>query len=1019
MMRNNNPAIAALQRASGFWMARRSAIKVPNSDCVFALAVAVSFGALAWMSLILIRQNDGIAAVWVANGVLLSSLFVARREPLRRMLLISCFVANVAVNALAERALALNLAYSAANGLEVLLAYWLIVRFSRDRIDFTRIDTLVRFVLIAGMIAPCASALFGTFAGSFLTGAPAFEGFAPWFIADALGLLLVTPAIVLIYEHGRKETKSRSKLEIGSLFALLVMAALAVFEPQSAAATFLVTPILLAIAFRLGPAFAAGATLLVAAIAFAGISTGWEPGLLNAGASMVQKVDFVQILVCTSFFTVLPLADILADQEKLRAKLAAEVAKRDALAADLMAQKDALNAKRIEIEIERNRLTDAIAMLPQGIVMLDAENRYVTWNQKYADLYKETAHLLRDGVKFEDATRAGLDLGLYPEAVGREQAWFEERMARISNPGEPHEQKLSDGRCILIEERRTSEGGLVSLRFDITEMKQREASTRLLFENNPVPMFVVGRNNFAVRAVNQASVDRYGYSQSEFSKLTLGDIQPGDLAFNSSGPHEAGQMVKHVQRNGSRIDVELYYSLFNHNDVPSYLIAAIDVTQRKIAEGQAAHMARHDPLTNLPNRNLLAERMHQAIARARRGDKIALLFLDLDNFKTVNDTLGHSAGDELLKVVAGRLLHSVRECDTVARLGGDEFAVLVIGAELPLGAATVAQRIIDSVSRPITLGTKEVTCGVSIGIAIAPGDAEDTAELFRYADLALYTAKDESRGKYRFFQNQMDEKVRARNALEAELKIAIAEDQLELHYQPILAVDGKSVACVEALVRWRHPDRGLIPPINFIPVAEETGMIVDIGEQVLQNACRDAASWPGKTVVAVNISAIELESPNLVPAIKLALAASGLPADRLQVEITETTLMKNVSRCVEILVEIGELGVGIAMDDFGTGYSSLSSLRSFPFDKIKIDRAFVKDLQTSAQARVILSTIVDLANTLGMRTTAEGVETLEQYEIVKLSGCSEVQGYLFHKPLPLADLVPLLAIASEPRLAAA
>lgn len=428
---------------------------------------------------------------------------------------------------------------------------------------------------------------------------------------------------------------------------------------------------------------------------------------------------------------------------------------------------------------------------------------------------------------------------------------------------------------------------------------------------------------------------------------------------------------------------------------------------------EIAHMAHHDALTDLPNRNIISLKMNAALARNRQGEHVALLFLDLDNFKTINDTLGHSAGDQLLVTVAERLRQAVRGVDTVARLGGDEFAVLLAGSDLPDRAAAVAQRIIEAVHQPAQIGTKEVGCSVSIGIAIAPDDACDAADLFRFADLALYAAKEGKGGKFRFFRSEMDEKVRARYALERELRYAIDNNELVVHYQPVVCLETNVPTYAEALVRWRHPRRGLIPPAEFVPLAEETGMIVDIGKQVLRCVCRDASSWAAEISVAVNVSAVELNGSNFTETLERALVDADLPANRLQIEVTESTLMKDVACSLKSLNEIDKLGIEIAMDDFGTGYSSLSSLRTFPFRRLKIDHSFVNDLENSEEARAILATIIQLANTLGMRTTAEGVETIQQLDIVKKYGCTAVQGYLFYEPMPLSRLRPILEGITE------
>jgi diguanylate cyclase (GGDEF)-like protein len=411
--------------------------------------------------------------------------------------------------------------------------------------------------------------------------------------------------------------------------------------------------------------------------------------------------------------------------------------------------------------------------------------------------------------------------------------------------------------------------------------------------------------------------------------------------------------------------------------------------------------------------------MQLAMARARRGDRMALLLLDLDNFKVVNDTMGHSAGDELLQVVADRLKKALRDTDTVARLGGDEFAVLVVELDSLQSATKLAQRLIALLNEPVRIGTKDVVCGGSIGIATAPDDSCDPNELFRLADLALYAAKEEQRGTYRHFESALDAKVKARNLLEAEVREAIVNNDFELYYQPIISMETMAPIGAEALLRWHHPRLGLASPADFIPIAEEIGMIADLGAKVLRQACLEATSWPEDTRVAVNVSAIELESVNFVDTVKSALAESGLPSHRLTIEVTESMIMKDLHLARDVLNQICDLGVEIAMDDFGTGYSSLSSLTKVPFQKLKIDRSFVRDLGVSSDARAILATIVDLARTLGMSTTAEGVETTEQLDIVRQYGCTSVQGFLFNRPEPADVARRILRGAAEDHKTAA
>jgi diguanylate cyclase (GGDEF)-like protein len=444
-----------------------------------------------------------------------------------------------------------------------------------------------------------------------------------------------------------------------------------------------------------------------------------------------------------------------------------------------------------------------------------------------------------------------------------------------------------------------------------------------------------------------------------------------------------------------------------------------DITERRRAEKQIAHMARHDALTDLPNRVLLRDRLALALTELPRDKRLAVLYLDLDHFKGVNDTLGHQIGDELLKTVATRLQGCVREVDTVARVGGDEFAIIHTGIDHPNDAAILARRICEAVREPCELHGHAVMADTSIGVALAPGDGNDPTELLKNADMALYRAKADGRGTYRFFEPAMDDAdIKMRRNLELALRMALTNGEFELHYQPLVNLDDRRITSCEALIRWQHPERGLIQPAEFIPVAEEIGLIVPLGEWVLRQACADAMKWPADIKVAVNLSPIQVMNQNLVAVVVGALAAAGLPASRLEVEITESVLMQNSEATLATLHRLRALGVRISMDDFGTGYSSLSYLRSFPFDKIKIDRCFISGLATGDDSVAIVLAIAGLAKHLGIATTAEGVETKQQLQQVKALGCSEMQGFLFSPPRRLDEVTQMFRARLEKDTAA-
>jgi diguanylate cyclase (GGDEF)-like protein/PAS domain S-box-containing protein len=430
-----------------------------------------------------------------------------------------------------------------------------------------------------------------------------------------------------------------------------------------------------------------------------------------------------------------------------------------------------------------------------------------------------------------------------------------------------------------------------------------------------------------------------------------------------------------------------------------------DITERQRADEQIAHMARHDALTDLPNRIMLRERLQHELKRVKRGECLAVLCLDLDQFKSVNDTLGHPIGDELLKLVADRLRGCTREPDTIARLGGDEFAIIMTQMKEPTDAASLSRRIRESIIRPYQVDGHQIVSDLSIGISIAPIDGTESDVLLKNADMALYGAKADGRGTYRFFEADMNTRMKARRELEMDLRKALHNKEFELYYQPLVTLQTNEISAFEALLRWHHPTRGMISPAEFIPIAEETGLIIPLGEWVLKTACQETVNWPAHVKVAVNLSPSQLNNRNLVRVVNEALSESGMPARKLQLEITESVLMQNTFSTLATLHELRKLGVQIAMDDFGTGYSSLSYLRSFPFDKIKIDRSFIQDLSNGAGPLAIVHAVAGLANGLNMISTAEGVETQQQLETLQAIGCTEMQGYLFSQARPAKEVM--------------
>lgn len=432
---------------------------------------------------------------------------------------------------------------------------------------------------------------------------------------------------------------------------------------------------------------------------------------------------------------------------------------------------------------------------------------------------------------------------------------------------------------------------------------------------------------------------------------------------------------------------------------PCQVLAVRDLTEIKAAQRQVEHLARHDGLTELPNRRLFQERLDHALVRSERtGEPLAVLALDLDRFKAVNDIFGHAVGDKVLRTVADILRRCARAGDTVARLGGDEFVILQMGSEQPLGAKTLADRILEAFREEMNPALDPTAVGVSLGVSVWPEDGRDAEALRHAADIALYRAKTSGRGQAAFFDAQMDQEVRLRRQLETDLRHAIARGQMHLDYQPLVRTADGDLSGFEALLRWRHPERGDVPPDVFIPLAEDTGAILSLGDWVLAEACREAARWPEGLRIAVNVSPVQFQVATLPESVIRALQESGLDPRRLELEITESALLKDRKAVVAALHRIKALGVSIVMDDFGTGYSSLSNLQSFPFDKIKIDRSFIASIEDDAAARSIIRAIVGIGRSLDLPVVAEGVETEAQRRLVLEEGCDSAQGFYFGRP---------------------
>ena len=559
----------------------------------------------------------------------------------------------------------------------------------------------------------------------------------------------------------------------------------------------------------------------------------------------------------------------------------------------------------------------------------------------------------------------------------------------------------------------------------LTTQLRREAELNSAALENMIQGLSVFDEDRRLVTFNRQYAELYGIpahllvAGTPFSKIRASLIAGGTLR---DPPKDNARILEAAREAGGQVEVELLDGRVIEvrlRPMPSggWLGTHEDVTEARRSVGKIAYLASHDTLTGLPNRVTFADRLEEALSSAQdRG--LAVLTIDLDRFKEVNDTLGHPCGDRILKDAAERLRQLAAEGDVVTRLGGDEFAMIHVGVTDPESAGLLAGRIIEALDRPFEFEGHTVVIGASVGISLAPRDSAKGEDLLKMSDLALYRAKNESRGTFRFFEPGMDARLRERRELEADLRVAISEGQFEVHYQPLLDLASGTIRGFEALVRWNHPVRGQIAPLDFISIAEDTNLIIPIGEWVLRQACRDAAQWPDEVRVAVNLSPAQFKRGDLLAVTMSALAAAELAPERLELEITESVLLHDEAWVRSLLERIKALGVRIALDDFGTGYSSLSYLRSFPFTKIKIDRSFVADMAGTSDALAIVQATIQLSERLGLETTAEGVETREQLDLLIREGCTQVQGFHISRPVPAAQVQALIdayAPAPAPR----
>jgi diguanylate cyclase (GGDEF)-like protein/PAS domain S-box-containing protein len=678
------------------------------------------------------------------------------------------------------------------------------------------------------------------------------------------------------------------------------------------------------------------------------------------------------------------------------------------------------------------RLDEALNNMTHGLCMFDAQNRLVVWNERYRDMYRIDPRRIWRGCTVRDLLDARIASGTFPLDPQRYDSDLHEALKQ--GRAFTLNIQLKDGRTIAVVNQPMQSGGWVATHEDITERDRAEReleSTRSfldrIVENVPSPIIVKSIPALRYLLINRAAEKYLGVSRSVMLGKTAADIMPRasaekieteDRKLVASGePAFLDEHAIATPANGTRIVTATRLSVTGPDGTPQYLIAVInDLTERKRSEQRIEHMAHHDALTELPNRSAFNDCIASTIKRtAASGENFALLSVDLDRFKSVNDVFGHEVGDGLLREVARRL-EAVCQGAFLARLGGDEFAVITPTGTKPASAEALAERMVAALDSDIDIDGHTLRIGLTVGIGIYPQDGIDVPTLVANTDAALFRAKSEMRGSIRFFEMSMDKQLREKRALQQDLRSAISRDELDLHYQPQAHIDGE-VTGFEALVRWHHPRYGLVPPSTFVPLAEESGLIAPLGEWILRTACREAASWPRPLRIGINLSPVQFRHGDLPRLVHQILLETGLAPSRLELEITEGVLIDNFTRAVAVLRRLKGLGVRIAMDDFGTGYSSLSYLQSFPFDKMKIDQAFVANLGHSHQATTIIRAVIALGRGLNLPVVAEGVETDAQLRFLAAEGCSEFQGYLVGRPEPIDEYAYAVgrAQAGKPR----
>ncbi|HVG52127.1 MAG TPA: EAL domain-containing protein [Xanthobacteraceae bacterium] len=668
-------------------------------------------------------------------------------------------------------------------------------------------------------------------------------------------------------------------------------------------------------------------------------------------------------------------------------------------------------------------VTTALNNISHGMCMFDATGRLVLSNERYIEMYKLSPDVVKPGCTLRDLLVHRKSVGMFSGDVDEYIAGRNKELA--TGETETVTVELDDGRIMTTVSQPLKGGGWVATHEDVTALHLRErelAQTRsflnTVIDNVPTAISVKNAHDLRYALINRAGEEIYGVERDQMIGKTVHELFPDRsmetievrdrAALEAATVQSYPDHVYHSPTKGPRIHAARRVPVLDEYGKPLYLLLVIqDMTEQRAAEARAAYLYRHDTLTELPNRAAFNDHLNDEITQRRGTDRmLAVLCADFDHFKDINDVYGNAVGDELLKAVAKRLSEAA-EGAFVARLGGDEFAFVIADDRLPTSAAALGDRLLEAMAAEFNIQGHSLRMGLSIGVATYPNDGADHETLLANANAALYRAKSGGRGSMRFFEAKMDDQLRERRSLTQDLRSAIEHKELVIHYQPQARINAEIVG-FEALVRWNHPTQGQIPPTMFVPLAEENGLIHEMGEWIMREACREAASWTKPLRIAVNLSAAQFRHGDLVGLVHSVLLSSGLPASRLEIEITESMLADDFSRAASILRRLKALGVHIAMDDFGTGYSSLQNLQSLSFDKLKIDRSFINNVESNQHSATIVRAVIGLSRGLGLPTVAEGVETQAQLDFLMAESCDEVQGYLIGRPLPIvayADVV--------------